>query len=118
MADVPGGIENAVIRPEAEAGRAQAQASASAEQEARFYDEAGRQYALQQNRQAMGWLGKFWGSGGASTNIAGLVAFVALAIYVASMVFSPPDASNIRSGMLALATAALGYIFGSSKKGD
>ncbi len=112
-----GDIGKAEIRPEAENTTTQ-RSSVSAKQEANFFDDAGRAYALEQGKQAMGWLGRFWGAGGASTNIAGLVILVALAIYVGSLFSSADDAANVRSGMLALATGALGYIFGSPKKGD
>jgi hypothetical protein len=109
-------IEEAIIFPEAEAGT-KLPSTISRQQEQKFFDNAGREYALKHNQQNLGQLGKFFGANStAPTNIAGLV-IVASILLLALTFFAPvSDAADARKLLIGVLMSALSFIFGASSK--
>lgn len=107
-------IGTATISPRAEP-RSDAQAAVSGLQEDQFFSKARQEYLLEQNKQNMGWLGKFFGCGAsAASNIAGLIAILSLLAFVGTLLMPAPPPEGVRTLLIGLASTALGYLFGSS----
>ncbi|HLA33030.1 MAG TPA: hypothetical protein VJ047_18570 [Pseudomonas sp.] len=112
-----GGIGSLTIDPKAETASTPS-ANATGRQEIEFYDQSGKQYNLLHNQQNLGWLGKFWGaSSSAPTNIAGFVIAISVVMIAASyLIPEVPDLAEGRKLFTALATSALGFVFGAATK--
>lgn len=75
------------------------------------------------DRRDLGMLGRFFGARYASTNIAGIVVAVALAMLTLVVFFKGtttseelPNEREIVTGAFSLISLVLGYLFGSAKK--
>lgn len=94
-----------------------ASSSSLSEQEALMYQQQ-NVFALQENSQNLGWLGKAFGSAQhAPTNIAGLTVMFGFAGLLL-IVICPIDkaiAQSLRELFGGLMLAALGYLFGAKK---
>lgn len=90
----------------------------SAKQESDFFERGGAEFKLAHNRLNLGTLGKFFGANAeASTNIAGFVIVVALAILVGTLYMVPTaEVADVRKSLGTLITSALAFIFGAASK--
>jgi len=90
----------------------------TAQDEAEFYRRSSATFQLEQNRQNLGVLGRFFGANSAaSTNIAGAVVGVSLmGVFVTLFFPGNAELAEARKGLLGLITAALGFIFGAASK--
>lgn len=94
------------------------------DKEAHFFDQERARHAFRMRKLEIGWVGwPFGGGAEKSANIAMLTIFICLAIagaicYHVDLVKNPDLFSKIVSPFLSIITLALGYIFGSSNKGD
>lgn len=93
-------------------------ANVTAQEEAEFYRRSSATFQLEQNRQNLGVLGRFFGSNSAaSTNIAGAVVGVSLiGVFVTLFFPGNEELAETRKGLIGLITAALSFIFGAASK--
>lgn len=109
-------IGSAVIDPEAERDGS-APAGLTGKQESDFFDQSGKHYEYMHTQLNLGWLGKFWGSSAAPSNIAGLIALCTIVmIFVTLCMTATPDLSDTRKLLFGLLGSALSFLFGAATK--
>lgn len=110
------GLEDAPIVPDAEPRQKGGRPAVSSREEASFYDAGRAEHELKVKSQDIGWLGKFFGCGStAATNIAGLVVVICILAFLVTLAMDNPSEAA-RTGLLGLATTAVGYVFGRNSK--
>lgn len=104
-----------IIDPEAEPASG-GPSRVSAQQESKFFHDGAAKHRLAQHAQELGWIGKFFGSQAAATNIAGVILVLSCLGLLCTMFIATPEAGEVRKILGGTITTTLGFIFGAATK--